>query len=317
MTAWILRTLAAVGGSAALCVAAVAVAAAVPPNDIPAPVFTDPPADSAHPASSLAAQFRSHGELINAQVYRPPGAGLHPTVVLLHGLPGNEQNLDLAQVIRRAGWTVITFHYRGSWGSGGKFTLRGGVDDAAALLAQLRNPATAESWGVDPGKIVLLGHSYGGFVAARGAVDAIGVIGVALLAPWDPSSTERAWHNLSAASRKSAALAAFDDVDGRLAGATAWSLMGEVVRDGAGLDLARLAVPLSRQPLLVITASRDTDDDKALALLLALRKADATNLIAKSMDADHAFNTARIALEVSVLQWLSALPGAPVPYTTR
>ena len=313
MTAWIRLTFAAAGGAAALCVAAFALAGAVPPNDIPAPVFTDPPADPAHPASSLATQFRSHGELINAQVYRPPGAGLHPTVVLLHGLPGNEQNLDLAQVIRRAGWTVITFHYRGSWGSGGKFTLRGGVDDAAALLAQLRNPATVESWGVDPRKIVLLGHSYGGFVAARAAVDAIGVIGVALLAPWDPSSTERAWHNLSAASRKSAALAAFDDVDGRLAGATAWSLMDEVVSDGAGLDLARLVVPLSRQPLLVITASGDSDDDKALALLPALRKADATGLNAKSMDTDHAFNTARIALEVSVLQWLSTLPGAPVP----
>jgi hypothetical protein len=29
-------------------------------------------------------------------------------------VPGNEQNLDLARVFQRAGWTVITFHYRGT-----------------------------------------------------------------------------------------------------------------------------------------------------------------------------------------------------------
>jgi len=34
-------------------------------------------------------------------------------VILFHGLPGNEQNLDLAQAIRRANWNVLTLHYRG------------------------------------------------------------------------------------------------------------------------------------------------------------------------------------------------------------
>ena len=35
-------------------------------------------------------------------------------MILFHGLPGNEQNLDLAQAIRRANWNVLTLHYRGS-----------------------------------------------------------------------------------------------------------------------------------------------------------------------------------------------------------
>lgn len=47
-------------------------------------------------------------------MYMAAGAGPHPTVLLLHGLPGNEQNVDLAQSIRRAGWNVLTLHYRGS-----------------------------------------------------------------------------------------------------------------------------------------------------------------------------------------------------------
>jgi len=38
-------------------------------------------------------------------------------VVLLHGYPGNERNLDLAQARRRDGWDIVFFHYRGAWGS--------------------------------------------------------------------------------------------------------------------------------------------------------------------------------------------------------
>ena len=57
------------------------------------------------------------------------------TVVLLHGLPGNEQNLDLAQAIRRAGWNVLTLHYRGAWGSPGQFSLQHVLEDADAAVA--------------------------------------------------------------------------------------------------------------------------------------------------------------------------------------
>ena len=56
----------------------------------------------------------SHGVLINGVVYTPAGAGPHPTIVICHGLPGNEKNLDLAQAVRRAGWNAVTFNYRGS-----------------------------------------------------------------------------------------------------------------------------------------------------------------------------------------------------------
>ena len=36
------------------------------------------------------------------------GAGTHPVVVFLHGYPGNERNLDLAQAVRRAGFASTT-----------------------------------------------------------------------------------------------------------------------------------------------------------------------------------------------------------------
>src|SRR4051812_26200803 len=74
------------------------------------------------PPRSETFQIPSHGAKLNALLYIADGPGPHPAVVLLHGFPGNERNLDLAQDIRRAGWDVLYFNYRGAWGSPGDFS---------------------------------------------------------------------------------------------------------------------------------------------------------------------------------------------------
>ena len=103
-------------------------------------------------------QIPSHGALMNALVYVAAGAGPHPAVILLHGFPGNERNLDLAQDMRRAGWDVLYFNYRGSWGTPGDFSFGHGIEDTAAALAYLRQPAVARQLRLDPTRIVLIGH---------------------------------------------------------------------------------------------------------------------------------------------------------------
>lgn len=148
--------------AALVALAAVSAAASAQPVAI----SQDPPVDRAHPASGSGLQFVSMGERINAMLYLPAGAGLHPAVILLHGLPGNEQNLDLARTMQRAGWAVVTFHYRGSWGSGGKFTLAGGCDDVDSLIAEIASANGPAKWHVDPRRMVIMGHSYGGFVTS-------------------------------------------------------------------------------------------------------------------------------------------------------
>src|SRR5688500_122117 len=133
----------------------------------PRAVFTDPPADAKAPAASEVLHIPSGGVQINGLAYLAAGPGPHPTVVLAHGLPGNEKNLDLAQAVRRAGWNAITFNYRGSWGSPGAFSFTGNLDDAKAVLAYLRDPANAARLRVDPKRIVLMGHSMGGWVTSQ------------------------------------------------------------------------------------------------------------------------------------------------------
>src|SRR5260370_13884646 len=135
-------------------------------------ITADSERDKANPAAMQSFQLPSHGALLNAFVYIAAGVGPHPTVILLHGFPGNERNLDLAQSIRRAGWNVLYFNYRGSWGSPGDFSFTHCIEDAQSAIAYLRDDTKAAKLRSDPNTIVLIGHSMGGFVALQtGALD--------------------------------------------------------------------------------------------------------------------------------------------------
>ena len=63
------------------------------------------------------ATFDSDGHRLIGTLYLARGEEPKPTVLLLHGCPGLEKNLDLAVLLRDRGWNSLVFHYRGCWGS--------------------------------------------------------------------------------------------------------------------------------------------------------------------------------------------------------
>ena len=107
----------------------------------------------------------SGNALIAGFIYKANGARKHPTVLLLHGYPGNERNLDLAQVVRAHGWNVIYFDYRGSWGSQGQFSFKNCVEDVVNVVAFCKK--YQDSLQIDTSNIVLFGHSMGGWVGLK------------------------------------------------------------------------------------------------------------------------------------------------------
>src|SRR3569833_1534513 len=153
---------------------------------VDAAITTDPARDPVHPAVMYQLAVPSHDATVFGVFYRASGGDPHPTVVLLHGLPGFEQNGDLAQTIRRAGWNVLIFHYRGSWASGGTFSFANCVEDIHAVLDYLRTPENASRLGIDFRRLALIGHSMGGFVAGCGAMRDEAVVGVTKKTRWNP-----------------------------------------------------------------------------------------------------------------------------------
>jgi pimeloyl-ACP methyl ester carboxylesterase len=259
----------------------------------------DPPRDNAYPARNKQLLIPSHGVGMNALLFQAAGKGPHPTVILMHGLPGNERNLDLAQAIRRGGWDVLTFTYRGAWGSPGDFSISNAMDDTAAALDFARSPEGAQL-GIDPGHIVLAGHSMGGATATMTAAAASGLEGLILIDPWNIA----AGNSKNAMTREELAKG-MDDFGNSLHGATPDSVADEAVTNRARWNLVTAASHLRGLPVLMLTA-RYGIGDRDRPVTAAMKSAGA-HVTAIQMDTDHSFSDHRIALSNAVVNWLRRL----------
>jgi acetyl esterase/lipase len=264
---------------------------------VPSAIYTDPPHDTKFPASTAVLHIPTHGVAINGLAYLPPGPGAHPVLLICHGLPGNEKNLDLAQAVRRAGWVAVTFNYRGSWGSPGNFSFPGNLEDAAAVLAYLRDPQNSASLRLDPKRIVIAGHSMGGWVAAKTGARDGGLLGAALISAWDPSAPM---------THKNAVAFMASDMES-LAGVTAESMAAEREGHIKEMTLIDAAEGLRGKPLLVLSS----DDGLAPgtdALVAAIRAAGGRQVAAEHVATDHSWSDRRIELASTIIRWLQSLP---------
>jgi pimeloyl-ACP methyl ester carboxylesterase len=269
-------------------------------QQVPAAIYTDPPADAAHPAKMTVLHIPSRGILINGLVYQPPGAGPHPTALICHGLPGNEKNLDLAQALRRAGWNAVTFNYRGSWGSPGNFRFAQTLEDARSVLAYLRDPANAAKLGFDTHRIVMIGHSMGGWVVAHTAANDHELIGAILISAGDMG-------RLAEAPRDRVVATMAEDMES-LSGVTAESMADDVRAEAKAFRMENAAAGLSQMPLLALTSDDGLAPDTS-ALVRAIEAKGGHKVTALHFATDHSWSDRRIALESEIIKWLGGLPG--------
>jgi dienelactone hydrolase len=239
----------------------------------------------------------SHGLLINGIAYLPAGDGPHPVVVICHGLPGNEKNLDIAQTLRRAGYIAVTFNYRGSWGSPGSFSFAGNLEDADAVLDYLADPHTVQTLGADSRRIALVGHSMGGWVTAHTAAHHPELKGAVLISAADMGR--------STAADRDAVIARMRDDMESLAGVTAESMADELIEHGRTWRFDTLDRALSRVPVLVLS-SDDGLAPQTDRLVIGLREA-GCRVEAFHASTDHGWSDHRIELQQRILRWLHPL----------
>jgi dipeptidyl aminopeptidase/acylaminoacyl peptidase len=248
--------------------------------------------------------IQSGGYRLLGTLFMARGDAPKPTALILHGIPGIEKNYDLAHTLRYHGWNALIFHYRGCWGSHGTYNLRTIPEDVRAAMDELTNGKYPV---VDPKKLVLIGHSLGGWAAVlTAALDPRARAVAALCAVTDPKK-----------------FTLHDPNHARFY--TPW-LTGihsdELAKQWAGLDdqfsPIKQVQKISPRPLLIVHADTDEEVSVEHARLL-YAYAEEPKQIALHPDANHAFTWHRPWLREQVVDWLEnvALDEKTIPARRR
>jgi uncharacterized protein len=264
---------------------------------------------SSTPAAMQQMVLPSHGSNLLGIFYLAAGAGPHPTAVIFHGFPGFEQNLDIAQTLRAHGWNVLAMHYRGSWGVKGSFSFTHAAEDADTQVQFLLDPANTEKYRIDPHRIVVIGHSMGGYMAASAIAHNPQVAAAVLISAWNISrgfKNRRQPGEAPLTVKEEAEAIGLDDNLAPLAGTTGLALAREIQDHRQALNFLNLAPAIAPRPVFVITASEGlAPSDHALAE--AITKAGDTRVTERHWNTDHSYSGQRAELAEAILQWTANL----------
>jgi pimeloyl-ACP methyl ester carboxylesterase len=267
------------------------------------PVTTDPAQiDTTYPPRSVELAFQSSESRVNGLLYLADGKGPHATVILLHGFPGNERNLDLAQALRRAGMNVLFFSYRGAWGSGGEFSFAHALEDVASAIRFVRADSSVTAFGIDPQRLTLVGHSMGGWLALMGAAADSSIACTAALDFWNVGADGR---RMRRDRELDSTMIAYSNwltaPGGPLHADSNESLVAEMKTHADGWNPEGSARALSSRPILVLST---TANESHPSLVAALRVAHAQRVMALQWKTDHSFSDRRIRLARTLVDWL-------------
>ncbi len=250
-----------------------------------------------------------HGVLIQGKrgrllsvLYTAGGEGLHPTVLMMHGIPGCEKNMDLAQDLRRAGFHVLLFHYSGSWGSDGSYALAHNLEDAhAALDFILRD----EKYGFDKERIYAVGHSLGGCVCGQLSAVRPEIKRAVLLTPCDIGRMPVIAQEDPQAYK--IVCEVLDESGSWLNGTSGEALLHEAVENSETLRLESTAAGLAKKPVLCIGGALDIYTPPKLhcePLRQAVEQAGGTQFRYEAWPTDHFLSDYRLKMSSAVTAFL-------------
>lgn len=244
------------------------------------------------------------GKLLST-LYTAGGAGPHPTVLLLHGIPGNEQNEDLAQALRRSGFHVLTFHYSGCFGSEGRYSLSNTLEDANSVLDFILNET---DYGFEKNHIFAVGHSMGCFVCGQLAARRKEIKGAVLMMPCDIGRIWQIGRDDPAELVKIESL--LEESADWLRGASKDRFLDELKAHSEEFRLESVADRLAEKPVFCIEASLDTYTPPKYhckPFERAMWAAGKTGFTALSLETDHFASDSRLETANAVVNFLRGL----------
>lgn len=256
----------------------------------------------------------SQGCKLNAYFYEAPRES-SPTIILLHGLPGNDQSpLDLAKNLNQAGLNILVFNYQGSFSSEGYFSHFNCMEDLDAAIEWIKQPDISREFQIDTSRITVCGYSFGGGVVLWQALKNPSIRNIISIAGLDQSVSLK---EMTADTTKQAGFiqrAAWMRVpSGPLKFNPNKSMHDqvlEIINRSDELDVVKYAEKLKDRNILFITGSFDTVvpmQVHQLPLYQKLTALGARNISQLTFNTSHQFNEVRPELAKAIKEWVMGL----------
>ena len=102
-------------------------------------------------------EIQSEGVDLDAYFYEASGNELKPTIIWMHGLPGQKVKGDLilAEELTKRDLNVLTFDYRGLWNNQGIFTVSNSQTDLNSVIDFAFNPDNVSKYSIDTTRIIV------------------------------------------------------------------------------------------------------------------------------------------------------------------
>jgi dienelactone hydrolase len=252
--------------------------------------------------------FNSHEFVLKGKFYPTEGKGPFPTVLLVQGFPGNEEDvLGLGQRISASGMNAFTFNFRGTHESEGEFALEGSVEDIRVAFEYLHKEEIVGKFKIDTSNIVLCGYSFGGGMSLICAANHPEIKRIVSIAGTDHGEFIREY--LRNESMAKIINESFDEMKApegpvRFEGRAALQKLA----DSVGFYDLRLSAPkLAGREILLIGGWDDmnvTIDNHLLPLYRALKEENGRNVEFVVYQSDHSFSNVREKLAEDIIGWV-------------
>jgi alpha/beta superfamily hydrolase len=251
--------------------------------------------------------FTSSGSTIRGYFFPAITKPVIATVIFLQGFPGTEGDELICARLARAGVHVLTFNYRGTFGSEGFFSFNNAVADIRAARQYLSRTQELSKYEIDRGKIVLGGWSFGSGMVPLGAaqnpeirkffrITGRNFAEEARLIERDPEYAQAVTKNLEAIRSPNGPINFRDD------------LLTDLVENQSTFDVDKIVPQLIDQEILLIGGWDDQViriEDHMIPFYRSLVENEAKKVRIEAVQDDHEFSKRKDQLVQIIFDWLN------------
>jgi uncharacterized protein len=260
----------------------------------------------------ISIDLRNNGIKLDAKLYLVNEVGSSPTLILLHGFPGNANSpYGLAEKIIKSGINVLVFNYEGSFKSEGIFSWENCIADAGAAVSFLKQKTTIDKFQIDTSGIYVCGCSLGAAIVLSSAIyntdikKIIAVVGGNDLSIYLQKIKNDPVFRMAFEKRISSSAIP----NGPIKGDSAYihNYFDQIIPDFEFFDLIKNADKFKNKKILFITGWLDTAvpmEEFIIPTYRHLKKMYPESVSIKAFETDHTFTNKREELATAISEWI-------------